>query len=639
MYIVAVDIEGTRKPLINPWQIGAYICSIGIKTSTGEERQWILEHKNEQVRPREEVLKEVQEYLDKADLLVAHNAKFDRNHLKWIGLDVGKTPWWCTMVGDYIIHKQKHPKGWSLNACLKRHNMPLKEDMMKVYWEEYGYETDEIPLDIHIPYLRRDVESTLNLYWAQAPTVRKMGLDKLMRLQCTMVTVLSDMEVHGVGFDKVKAMQFYKEAQEEVKQLEAEMQQYTNIPNFNAGSAIQKSAALFGGRVKVKFREKTYRKLKSGKIKEGERWAEEYREFVGLGFVPEGERGANGAYPVGKKILKRLRAKTKEQKAFRKLLLDHAKVNKVVTSLITKDKKSGLIMQIGSDGRIHPSFNMCVTKTGRLSSSNPNGQNLPRKGTNPIKKCFVPTKDDYVMVNLDLAQVEFRVAAELSRDPKMQYDLNHGVDTHAENASELFINGPFDPKNEEHDGFRTTAKIVTFRLLYGGSAVGFHKDGDMPDLGKRKWEQVVTQYKAKFKGLSAWQEENVKTVYRTGTLVSPTGRQFKYDFDGQKYEYSQICNYIVQSASSDVMYLVMATAIRKLWELGIDATLVLQVHDSMVFECHKDQVNKLCRTVVDLFDDIPNLMKSYFGWDYVTPMGGDAEVGPSYGEQTKYEDF
>lgn len=642
MYIVAVDIEGTKIPLQHPWQRGAYMCSVGIKTSDGFQKEYILTHRTERTEDREKQLKEIQSILDKADLFVAHNAKFDRNHLKWVGLDVGHTPWWCTQVGEYLLCRQDKQVRLSLNASLKRYGYPTKIDKMAYYWNELDYQTDEIPIADHKEYLRRDVDSTMLLYYTQAPMIHAMGLDKLMRMQCQLVTVLSDMEVTGVGFDKEKAEGFYQEAVFHMEELQEQIGKYVSIPNFNAGSSQQKSVALFGGELTVDEREQTQRVLKNGTIKYGSRKVSVRKYFEGVGFTPVEEVGKSGYYPVGKDEIPKLRARTKAQKELKELFLEYAKHAKVASTLLTKSEDSGLLRQIGSDGRIHPQYNMTVTATGRLSSKEPNGQNLPRKGTNPIKKCFVPRSSDRVMVNLDLAQIEFRIAAALSNDPRMLHDLWNGYDTHADNASKIFLNGaPYDPNNKEHDEYRTLSKKITFRLLYGGSAGGFDRDGQMPDLGIKRWRKVVEQYGETFPRLMQWQDENLTYVNRHGTMTSPTGRQYKYKKDQYRggYMRSQVCNYIVQSAASDVMYLVMCIVARKLREMGVDADLVLQVHDSMVFECNKKDVNKLCRLVVDLFESSPKLVESYFGWKFTAPLTGDAEVGPTYGDQKKYTDF
>lgn len=272
-----------------------------------------------------------------------------------------------------------------------------------------------------------------------------------------------------------------------------------------------------------------------------------------------------------------------------------------------------------------------------------NGQNFPRGGTSPIKTFFKSKQG--VIINLDLAQIEWRIAAELSRDPVMLHELDTGLDIHADNAIRFFGAGQYERGSKEFKKVRTAAKTMSFRLLYGGSAEGFYRDQRMPDYSLKRWREIVNAFYAKYQGLKRWQDENAQIAAARGYLRNPSGRVLTFDEEVrngiESVDVKQVKNYPVQSASSDIMYLGMVKFIERVVELGLKANLILQVHDSMVWDCPVEEAEVLCREGIKLFRSLPQLAKEYFGWDIVVPLTGDCEVGYDYGntKEIKEEDM
>ena len=324
----------------------------------------------------------------------------------------------------------------------------------------------------------------------------------------------------------------------------------------------------------------------------------------------------------------------------RQLLLARAKFAKVISTFLGSSADGGLINKVESDGCIHPSFNQTVTATGRLSSSNPNGQNLPRKGTSPIKKVF---KSRYgKIVNVDLSQIEYRVAAALSRDSRMVAEIRSGLDAHADNAEKLFKADRSDP--DAFDRVRTTAKVLTFRLLYGGTASGFFKDSSMPTYDLKTWEEIVDGYWKKYPELKAWQNRNIEEMNKTGRIVSASGRIYCFEqsrgYNGAwMYSPRQACNFPVQGGSKDLMDLALAVIRKRLRDAGVRSKIILLVHDSIVFDAYLEEVDTICRIAIGVFESLPELAKIYFNWDICVPLTGDCEVGDDYGSLSKYHDW
>ena len=270
-----------------------------------------------------------------------------------------------------------------------------------------------------------------------------------------------------------------------------------------------------------------------------------------------------------------------------------------------------------------------------------NAQNLPRGNTSPIKKFVKPLKD--YIVNIDLSQIEWRIAADLSGDKTMIDELWHGLDIHTDNATKFFGAGKYEKTSDEFKSLRTTAKVLGFRLLYGGSATGFFKDPSMPSYSKKKWTEIVDAFYGKYSGLKSWQESNVVKATAQGYIRNPSGRVLTFDksigFDGtEETNGRQVSNYPVQSASSDVMYLFMDRMYSRIKELGLDADLRLQVHDSMVFDVSRKDVHVLCKEAIKIMNTLPSACKEYFGWDIKVPLMGECEVGKTYGDTRKVKE-
>jgi DNA polymerase-1 len=635
---VAIDIECSRAPKHMPWTVGSYLCSVGIERQDGTSTVWFF---NPNDRPHEELLSEIQQEIDKVDFLVGHNIKFDLNWLKWIGLNVKDKPIWCTMLADYLINGQRKLE-YSLNAVASRYNLGHKLDAMAMYWQA-GYETDEIPLDIHEEYLKMDVHLTHEVFKRQLPLIERANLGKITELSFRITQILSDMEVSGAAFDKDGAITYCNEARSQVRNMDNQLVKLAGI-DFTPSSSSQLSAVLFGGSLKKELRELVARQLKSGKYKITTRKAKVDIPVKGLGFkVPEGCLSKKTGLPsVDKNTIDLLKAKDKRSESFLNVLREQRKLQKVVSTIAgsSDENEKGLVAAVGKDGRLHPSFNQCVTRTGRLSSSDPNGQNLSRKGTSPIKTFFKSQKG--VIVNLDLAQIEWRIAAELSKDPVMIHELNEGLDIHTDNAIRFLDAGKYERGSEEFKQVRTIAKTISFRLLYGGSAEGFFRDQRMPDYSLKRWREIVNAFYQKYQGLKRWQDANIQTASARGYIRNPSGRVLTFDeevkYGIESVDVKQVKNYPVQSGSTDVMYLCMVKILEKIQASGINPLLILQVHDSLVFDCTIEEAETLCRIGIETFKSLPALAKEYFGWDIVVPLLGDCEVGYDYGNTKGFKE-
>lgn len=207
------------------------------------------------------------------------------------------------------------------------------------------------------------------------------------------------------------------------------------------------------------------------------------------------------------------------------------------------------------------------------------------------------------------------------------------LDIHTDNALRMF--------GSKDDEVRTTAKILTFRMLYGGSAYAFFMDNKMPRFTLERWEEIVFQFWSKYRGLKRRHEDWIKEVYRTGRLVNPSGRWFKFhkqkrDDGSWGYSRTQIVNYPVQSlATGDIIPLAVAVANSRVRKLGGKTVFVNQVHDSLIYDCPESEVEQVARVVVDVMNDLPSLIHKYLGFEFNVPLTVEAKVGTSWGNMEK----
>jgi DNA polymerase I-like protein with 3'-5' exonuclease and polymerase domains len=237
-----------------------------------------------------------------------------------------------------------------------------------------------------------------------------------------------------------------------------------------------------------------------------------------------------------------------------------------------------------------------------------------------------------MIVDADCAQLEWRVAAELSQDQVMIADIIANRDCHTDNATDYFGN----------ESFRQDAKIFSFRMIYGGTAYAFFMDRKMPNFSQKKWNEIVDSFKTKYYGLTNWQDRNYDLVTQQGWLQTFTGRIYQFKPELQKdgswiYEKPSICNYPVQgTATGDIVPLVMIQICRELKKRELfEVKPINQVHDSIVFDSPKKHVDELAEICYYYFRRLPQSIKEFWGYDWKTPMDGELKVGNDWSTMTK----
>ena len=647
-----MDSEATKLPHSSPWDSQAYLCSWCMESGkTSEEPEfghdtsnvWLFNHVSEPIRKHRDMIREMQRRIDAADMLVFHNAKYDLAWLIHMGIRFDHKLIWCTMLGDYHLYGQNPEVTLSLNACAKRRKLGCKVGDMSDYWDN-GYQTDEIPFDVHDAYVRQDVHLTKQLFLRQFSELRKAGVDKIAFFAMQLTKLFARMEYNGLYFDAKQAKAYGEEYKGKVTELKSEMQTLAGC-EFSPSSSVQMEAIMYGGSFKREVQELVAKPRKNGTYRVYTRKATMLYTYKGLGFEPHDRSFSKktGRYSTGKKARALLKATTPLQKDFLALLEKISVTQKVVSTLIgsvaagdTETNDKGLVSKVDKYSYLHPNFNQTVTRTGRLSSSNPNGQNFPRSGTAPIKK-LIKSVFGFI-VNADLSQIEWRNAGALSKDKVMCEELWHDFDVHSDRARRSFGGDKEDPHSKAFKAMRQASKTFNFRMIYGGTAKAFFYDGAMPDFPLQKYEEIVQDFYKKYKGLRSWQLANLRLLDKQKYLRSPSGRvlTFKYnsnpDDGALGYSPQQVCNYPVQSFSTDCMLVAMYEVYKKLIKYNLLSKVILQVHDSLVFDCPPDEVWIVSKICTDAFESIPALIKQYFGFDMGVPITCEVAIGRTYGD-------
>lgn len=630
MKVGAIDCEHSTKPM-RPWMDGFYISLICFVTE-GKEYVWALEHDEIEGYDFEQTRQEIQLAIDSVDILCAHNMKHDMNILRYHGINFENVELWCTMVTDYIIHGQDAKLRWGLGECCKRYGMDDKLDKVASYWNQ-GYDTCEVPMHLLDEYVRDDTYKVLHLYTHQEAEVYKQGQGQLVKLHNDFTRLLSDMELNGFAFDVKKAEEFHEQYWDAYEAIEGELKAIAGDPRINIGSKSQLASFLFGGTTKVSWTDWVTKEFKKypNETRYYEKKFEEEITLPGVGFTV-GKRGyTKGGVPkTDRATLEKLKSRTKQQVKVKELILSLSEVKKVAETLKGKRTETGLINKVQSDGKIHVQLNQAVTKTGRGSSSDPNGQNLPRGSTSPIKQCIYPSLD--WVCQYDLSQIEWKIAAELAQDWVMINEINSGEDQHDNTGRDIF----------EYQGERTDWKIFNFRMIYGGGEWGFFLDHKMPDFPIERWREIVRNFYKKYWRLAEWQRENINAILSGESLVLFTGRRFVFHKSLYKdgiwqYNERQVKNYPVQGlAGGDILPLVGSMIRKGLMKYGLQSKPILTVHDSILFDSPKSEIATLHKLCTHVGDTLSQAIQSYFGYQTsVTNFGGDFEIGKSYGELKK----
>jgi DNA polymerase I-like protein with 3'-5' exonuclease and polymerase domains len=389
---LAFDFETTRTYNMG-YDDRAYPILLGIITSTGDKYSWIFNHDTVTPLDINKARQEIQDLIDNTQVIIAHNIKFDLHWLRRLGIDYSKVKLYCSQTAEYLINGENNRVRYALAETSLRYGIPAKHDAVKDWWDA-GYETNEIPLNILVPYCMQDTANTLALYQKQQSIILSKNLTKLCNLSCELIRTLQEIEWNGMKLDVELCTNYSTSYGEQIENLYTKLNSFirsnildlhelplrdtANKPLPNFGSGEQLSALLFGGELKYKGR---VAGAKEGTTKNGT----VILRTTGLGLVPRDgtETSVDGYYQTDKAQLQGLKVKNKTQRVFLEQLSELSKLEKMKGTYF-----DGMLTHVYK-GIVHCNIKNTRTVTGRLSVTDPALQTIPRGSTSPVKQVFI----------------------------------------------------------------------------------------------------------------------------------------------------------------------------------------------------------------------------------------------------------
>lgn len=486
------------------------------------------------------------------------NLKYDISVLKWYDLEV-KGKLFDTMLAHYLIEpEQRH--GMDFLAEKYLNYRPVSYDAVT---EKKGSkqlnmrEVQQKRLNDVVNYAAEDADITLQLRNKLEPQLKEFGVRKLFdEIEMPLVPVLSSMEAEGVKLDVGVLNVFSKQLGSEIEVVENEIYLLAG-ERFNIGSPKQLGIILF---------EK-------------------------LNITKNPKKTKTAQYSTGEEILSKLEHKH----PIVARILDYRSLTKLKSTYV--DALPQLISP--RDGRLHTSYNQAVTSTGRLSSTNPNLQNIPirtEKGRE-IRKAFVPRNDDFVLLAADYSQIELRIIAELSRDKGMMEAFISGLDIHTATASKVFGVG-LDQVTKD---MRRNAKAVNFGIVYGISPYGL---SEQLSISRGDAAEIIQTYFSKYPGVKQYMNESIEFAKKNGYVETMMGRRrYLRDINSgnaniRGFAERNAINAPIQGSSADMIKIAMIKIFNEMTRQNLKSRMILQVHDELVFDVHKKEIDQLKQIVV-----------------------------------------
>ena len=672
--ILTLDVENTvtkrnGKMHLDPFEPDNTLVMVGMLDDNDNETIVTFDHAEQQ--PTTDGRRIVQDALDSTRLLVAHNAPHD---LVWLW-ESGFTydgDIFDTMLGEYVLQRGQK-EALSLEACAERYELDTKkQDTLKEYFKQ-GLSTRDIPHDELSEYLSHDLHATQQLFnRLQTKYEECSSLEPTITLTNQLAIHLARIYQRGFQVDMDALMKVRDEFEQERNvlsiALEEQVADLMGDRPINLNSPEQKSWVIYSRRPHDKkvwadlFDERMpdteYRstvRLHSDRLykqkahqckecygtgqvrkvkKDGTPFARTNRctacnaagfvytdttTLAGLKFSPPTAKwvSSNG-FGTDKGNLLYLEgiARSKGMKEAELFLQNLRRLSAVETYL--SSFVEGIATHVKNDGRLHVRLLQHRTGTGRLSGADPNMQNMPRGGTFPVKRVFTSRWEGGQIMEADMAQLEFRVAAFLAQDTTAIEEVSTGFDVHAYTAQVISDAG--QPMS------RQEAKAHTFAPLYGAS--GF---------GRSQAEATYyQQFTTKYSGIAKWHEALAKEALNTGKITTPSGREFAFPdvvrrrFGGVTF-FTQIKNYPVQSfATADIVPISLIYIDRLLTANRLHSCVVNSVHDSVVIDVHPDEKDKVLKVISTANDKLIAIVNRKWNIDFNVPLLLEAKIGPNW---------
>jgi len=492
----------------------------------------------------------------KTKIKIGQNVKFDLLVFKRYDVNVS-LPVYDTMLAHYLIEPDlKHGMDYLSETYLGYTPVHI-EELIGKKGKNQGNMRD-VPLEKISEYAAEDADITLQLKNKLAPLVTKQEVDKVLNdIEHPLIEVLAGMEYEGVRIDEEFLKTYSKELEIDLVKVRDEIYQLAGR-EFNVDSPKQLSEVLYN-ELKIPFEGK---KTSTGQLSTNE----------------DALEGLVKLHPIAGKIL--------DYREFAKLRSTYVDALPLMIN-----KKTG---------RVHTTFRQHVAATGRLASDNPNLQNIPirtERGQR-VRKAFIPRDENHILLSADYSQIELRIVAELSGDENMLDAFQKKIDIHTATAAKVYNVAIADVTKE----MRYKAKSVNFGIIYGQGAFGL---ADNIGTTRGEAKEIIANYFAQFPKIKEYMNANVQFAREHGFVQTILGRK-RYlkdinskNFTVRGYAERNAINSPVQGSAADMIKLAMINIHHEFNKQNLKSKMTLQVHDELVFDAHKDEVEIIKPIIYD----------------------------------------
>ncbi|MGR3783605.1 MAG: DNA polymerase I, partial [Albimonas sp.] len=587
---VAIDTETTSLNEMVAELVGVSLsvtpgeaCYVPLAHMTGDGDLLGAAEKAPGQMDREEALAILRPMLaDPAILKIGQNLKYDLKVLARHGVPVA--PIDDTMLISYALDAGLHGHGMDTlsDKHLDHRPIPIKD---LIGTGKAAISFDRVEIEKAAPYAAEDADVTLRLHRILKPRLAREGLASVYEgMERPLVPILAEMEMAGIKVDRQHLSRLSGRFAQRMAGLEAEIHQLAG-DTFNVGSPKQLGEILF-----------------------------EKME------LPGGKKGKNGAWGTGADVLETLAAEQGSELAAR--VLDWRQVSKLKSTYT-----DALQEHINPEtGRVHTSFSLAATSTGRLASTDPNLQNIPVRTEmgREIRAAFIAEPGN-VILSLDYSQIELRILAHIAGIEALKQAFRDGQDIHAMTASEVFG----VPMAEMTPEIRRQAKAINFGVIYGISAFGLSNNLRIP---RDEAKAFIDAYFERFPGIKAYMDATVEGAKQTGYVSTLFGRRIHTPEIGAKgpragFAQRAAINAPIQGSAADIIRRAMIRVPAAMAKAGLSGRMLLQVHDELLFEVPQAEAEETIAVVRGTMEGaaLPAV-------DLATPLVVDAGQGASWAE-------
>ncbi|WP_236913411.1 DNA polymerase I [Clostridium sp. Cult1] len=534
--------------------IKSQIIGVGIKV--GDSVPYYIDYSKNDIKLfREKFI----EYFESDEIeKYGHMMKMDIFALLKLNIDI-KNMVFDTMIGQYLLNPAQ--SNYSINELGKEYLNIYGKDLEELLGKGKSKKTYK---DLPINARAEHISQTLDLvHGIREPINRLIEEQEMTQLyyevELPLVEVLANMEYYGFKVDLDVLNQLGEEFQGEIDNLTTEIYALAG-KEFNINSPKQMGEILFD-----ELKLPVIKKTKTG-------------------------------YSTDAEVLDKL----KGQHEIIEKILKYRQMVKLKSTYI-----DGLINLVDKEtNKIHSSFNQTVTNTGRISSTEPNLQNIPIKTEEGrmIRKAFVAEDEDYILVDADYSQIELRVLAHISKDPKLMEAFYHDEDIHTKTASEVF----HIPKGEVTPLMRNRAKAVNFGIVYGISDYGLSKD---LNISRKEAKEYIDNYLKNYEMVKRYMEDIIKTGKKEGYVETILNRRrYIPELKSRNYNVRSFgeriaMNTPIQGSAADIIKVAMVKVFQELNRRKLKSRLILQVHDELIVEAFKDEVEEVKSIIKDIMEN------------------------------------